>query len=140
MKALAILPDWLMLIMQGDKTIECRTWKTNYRGELLLCSSAKRIPGTIPGHALLICRLADVVPFTRKHLDAAALDKMPEGAAYAWMLEDIRYIKPFPVVGKLGLYEVDATPEILPPNTPEDTADKFFEDFILPLIYKPAQR
>ena len=39
MKALSIKEPWATLILEGKKTIETRTWKTNYRGEILLCAS-----------------------------------------------------------------------------------------------------
>ena len=34
MKALSIRQPWAELIMQGRKTLELRTWRTNYRGAL----------------------------------------------------------------------------------------------------------
>jgi len=39
MRALSIKPPWIELIVEGRKTIETRTWRTNYRGKILLCSS-----------------------------------------------------------------------------------------------------
>lgn len=113
-KALTIGSDWMLNYMSGDKSIECRTWRTDYRGDIVLCSSAKRIRGTIPGHALMIARLDDVQPFTSKHLKAADMfkDDMPTHA-FAWMLKDFRFIRPVPVKGKLSLWELDFEPEIL---------------------------
>lgn len=63
MKALSIHPVYAGLIWAGDKTIECRSWRTDYRGDLLICSTAKKIKDTIPGHALCVVTLADIVPF-----------------------------------------------------------------------------
>ena len=40
MKAISIDSDYAALIAAGEKTVECRTWKTNYRGELLICPIA----------------------------------------------------------------------------------------------------
>ena len=40
MKALSIIPWYAMDILEGYKTVECRTWKTNYRGPILICSSS----------------------------------------------------------------------------------------------------
>lgn len=139
MKAITIAPDWLILFMQGEKTIEFRTWKTNYRGEILLCSSAKRIPGCISGHALLVADLTDIVPFKKSHMDPAAMDFMPDSKGFAWILENIRYIKPFPVKGRLGLFDVDVRPEIFPPDATDEEGGIFADKYIIPLIYKPAQ-
>ena len=39
MKALSVRGDYIMDIIAGKKKIEYRTWKTNYRGPLLMCST-----------------------------------------------------------------------------------------------------
>ena len=36
MKVLTIKQPWATLIMQGDKRFEFRSWKTKYRGDLLI--------------------------------------------------------------------------------------------------------
>lgn len=41
MKAITIKQPWASLIALGIKDIENRTWKTNYRGRVLIHSSAK---------------------------------------------------------------------------------------------------
>jgi hypothetical protein len=41
MKALSLLQPWASLIAFGEKKIETRSWKTSYRGELYIHSSAK---------------------------------------------------------------------------------------------------
>ena len=97
MKALSLHPYWAWQILVGDKTIECRTWRTDYRGDLIICSTAKKEPGYIPGHALLICELVDIVPFKPVHLAEAGFDKMPDEPAYAWLLDNVRVIYPVPV-------------------------------------------
>jgi hypothetical protein len=129
-----------MLIMQGEKTIEWRSWKTDYRGDLLICSTAKRVPNCISGHALCVARLTDVVPFTREHLDGAALDTMPSPAGYAWMLEDVRFIKPFAIKGQQGFYSVDHPIEYYVDNGDDAEAEDFANRFIIPLIYTPDRR
>ena len=49
MKALSIQNPYAHIILCGEKTIENRTWKTKYRGDLLICSSASpKIENTIP--------------------------------------------------------------------------------------------
>lgn len=108
MKALSIYPQYAQQIAVGFKTIECRSWRTNYRGDILVCSSAKKGPGMIPGHALAVVTLADIVPFEHKHLyDARMSNSDYSSGLYAWILENPRLIKPFPVKGKLHLWECD---------------------------------
>ncbi len=119
MKALSIHPDYAMGIMIGNKTVECRTWSTDYRGDLLICSTAKKLKDTIPGHALCVANLADVVPFEKKHLDAAMMptsDYRP--GLFAWILDNVRVIRPIPLKGKLSLWNYDGNIEVI--GTPED--------------------
>ena len=66
MKALSIRPDYAIDILAGNKKIEYRSWNTDYRGDLLICSTAKKIKGTIPGHALIVCQIADVKKLAEK--------------------------------------------------------------------------
>lgn len=127
MKALSVHPYFAMSIAVGIKTIEVRTWKTDFRGDILICSTAQKIHGLIPSHALGVVELVNVVPFDRKkHLKAADLlpneiDKDFKG--YAWILKNPRVIKPIPIKGKLSLWEFDneAAIEYLPkPKTKEE--------------------
>lgn len=60
MKALSLRSDYALDVLSGDKTIEYRSWPTKYRGDLLICATAHKIPKTIPGHALVVVRLKDV--------------------------------------------------------------------------------
>lgn len=139
MKALTLEPDWAMLMFQGEKTVEYRTWKTNYRGDILICSSAKKMRGCISGHALLVAELKDCVPFTKDHLDAAAMDSMPD-KGFAWIFDNFRMLYPFPVKGQLGLYEV-ATPDLkfVPADFTAEQADDFIDNVLTPLIFQPVQ-
>ena len=140
MKALSIAPDWGMLMYQGEKTIECRTWQTDYRGDILFCTTKKLIPGCISGHALFTARLADIKPFTKAHMDKAAMDFMPQGKNFAWFLSDFHFIYPFPVKGKQGFFEVDdSLIKYIPNEMSDEEADKFIQDYLNPLIYKPAR-
>lgn len=136
MKALTIHPAYAMMIVGGQKTVECRTWKTSYRGDILICSSAKKFAGTIPGHALGVVTLKDIVPFTKKHIKPAMVDEMIYDA-YAWILENPRLIKPIPVKGKLSLWNFDRDDmiEYLPiPKTPKEDealAVMYWDDLII---------
>lgn len=110
MKALSVRPEGAFEILTGMKTIECRTWKTDYRGPLLICSSAKRNTGSISGYALCVVDLVDIVPFERKHSRAARMFnfEVPQDDAYAWIITNVRYIEPFPVQGQFNIFTVDS--------------------------------
>ena len=122
MKALTVHPSYAMAIVTGLKTVECRTWKTSYRGDILITSSAKKFAGTIPGHALGVVTLKDIVRFDRKHVKPALMQDWEPGL-YAWILENPRIIKPIPVKGKLSLWNFadEDKSEYLPvPKTEEE--------------------
>lgn len=119
MKALSIHPYYAMAIAAGAKEIEVRTWRTDYRGEILICSTAKKYHGTIPGHALAVATIKDVVPFEKKHLEKALMLKEDfKPGLFAWVLENNRLIKPFPVKGKLSLWDFTEEEKIdfIPPE------------------------
>ncbi len=104
MKALSIKQPWANMIANGEKTIETRLWPTDYRGPLLIVSC--KTPSLPPaGCALAIADLVACRPMTKTDEIAARCAKYP--GAYSWVLGNIRKIEPFPVRGKLGLYEVD---------------------------------
>lgn len=132
MKALSLMPEWAMSVLLGWKTVECRTWKTDYRGELLICASSKAWPGSIAKHALCIVNLVDIVPFEKKHLDTANMDEMPEGDCYAWIFDGLGWVKPFEVKGKLHLFDVDdSLIEIIPDGIDNATALKTYYEPLL---------
>ena len=104
MKALSVRQPWANLIADGVKTIETRTWNSNYRGDILILSS--KSPKIEPaGYALVVVKMVDCRPMTVKDEEAACCD-LYEGA-YSWVLTDIRKIVPFPITGKLGLFNCD---------------------------------
>ena len=129
MKALSIQQPWAQLIAEGLKTVELRSWKTPYRGQLLICASARpealrekkekfdpklgnylyneEIEGYMwLGHAICIVELYDIVPFTPDLADAAFVE-YEDSVLYAWKLRNVQKITPFQVKGQLGLYQVD---------------------------------
>lgn len=124
MKALSVKQPWASLIACGFKTIECRTWKTEYRGPLLICSSKGDFeindglvaPG---GMSLAVVELVDVRRMERADIDAAYLPEDAEAvsnalAGFAWVLRREMEIVPVPVKGKLNLFSVDVPLEPLP--------------------------
>jgi len=139
MKAISIQNPYAHLIMCGEKTIEVRTWNTEHRGDLLICSSATpKIPAMISGHALCIVSLDKVTQFRKKDIEAACLDGMPGGKCYAWHLSNVRIVKPFPVKGKLNFYYVDDDLiEIIDDGTlSQEESDEVLMKYIAPISYK----
>lgn len=141
MKAISIRNPFAHFILCGEKTVECRNWQTDYRGDILICSSAlPKIKDTIGGHALCIARLDSIEKFTKEHLDAACMGDLPEKPSYAWHLTDIRVIKPFPVKGKLNFFNIDDNLiEVIDngdDSLTEEEADELYQKYFEPLLYK----
>jgi len=109
MKALSIKQPWANMIASGEKTIETRTWSTEYRGPLLIVSS-KNPPIQPAGHALAVAKLIDCRPMTKEDEEEACCELYSN--ACSWVLTNIKKIKPFPVKGQLGIFEVDYDPNI----------------------------
>lgn len=134
MKALSIQPYWATLTLQAAKMVEWRSWKTGYRGDLLICaSSGPNWAGSICKHALCIVDLVDVEPFRKKHLEPACMDELPEPRGYAWVFDNVRFVEPFEVKGKLHIYEVD---DDLVKVLPEGKSTREFAE----KWYKPLMR
>lgn len=111
MKALSVRQPWAYLIASGKKTVECRSWRTNYRGPLLICASGRAViyngERLEAGSALAIVELVDIRPFLKKHCPMACMKSAPDPGSWAWMLQKPILIEPFQVKGKLHLYDVD---------------------------------
>ena len=61
MKALSIMPYYASCIASGEKVEEYRSWKTDYRGDLLICASSRNEgPDLVRGHALCVVELFDI--------------------------------------------------------------------------------
>jgi len=112
MKCLSVKQPWANLIASGQKTIETRTWETDYRGDLVIVSS-KTPPIEPAGSAVAIVKLVDCRRMQKSDEAAACCDFYP--GAFAWVLAGIRRIRPVPVRGSLGIYEADITLEFVAP-------------------------
>ena len=94
MKALSVMPYPADRIASGEKVEEYRSWKTEYRGDLLICASSRNEgQDLVRGHAICVVALYDIT-------QSATHD-------YVWHIRNVRFVKPFPVKGKLHLYDVD---------------------------------
>ena len=119
MKALTIKEPWASLIVQGFKKYEFRSWKTNYRGKVLIHAGLSKeniekykdydldiSSGEIIGEAYITdCILVD------EKLDKKLrkIDKNVYGnnhiGLYAFKLENVKkYNKKIKAKGKLGLW------------------------------------
>ena len=108
MKALSIKDPWASLIVSGKKTIELRTWHTNYRDLIFIHRSGKN--GGIVGNAEIV----DIMEFgSLNHFRSLrdkhhAPDEFYREKLYGWILENARQIELIPCKGKLGLWESSA--------------------------------
>lgn len=136
MKAISLIQPWATLIALGAKTIETRMWGTQYRGNILIAASKKRPPKemlywgfeilikrgiiedqiefqslTYPlGKVLCVAEIVACRPMTTTDEQAALCEVTP--GRMAWVLRNIRQIKPFDIKGALGLYEVPKVPGV----------------------------
>ena len=125
MKALTIKQPWASLIVNKYKRYEFRSWKTNYRGKILIHAgistdkdAVKRfseynldlINGAIIGEAELTNCIQVDDTFEEKVLkeNPFVYKRGNYSRKFAWKLENIiKYDKPIPVKGKLGLWNYD---------------------------------
>lgn len=125
MKAITIKQPWASLIAHGIKDIENRTWRTNYRGRILIHAGASKKEGW---------RLNDVQRFHLRRsgssLCSTDFDKLPfsaiigsveiidciQGYSSVWAEKDvwnwvlanpILFPEPIPAKGKLSFWEYD---------------------------------
>jgi|SRR5215470_19165807 len=116
--ALSIRQPWAELILSGKKTMELRTWATDYRGLLWLHTGLKSNPelecafgfeNLYKGGYLGSIIISGVIPldgndwefYRSKHLDTGHY----QSGYYGWFLESPhRFCAPIPGPGKLGLY------------------------------------
>lgn len=107
MKALSVQQPWAELIARGEKTIEVRDKNTRHRGPLLIVSCKSPKVWTT-GCAISVVDLVDVRPMVKADEGAASCKRQADRKA--WVLENARRVKPVPVTGKQGVYDVDLDP------------------------------
>ncbi|MDJ0619328.1 MAG: ASCH domain-containing protein [Calothrix sp. MO_192.B10] len=134
LKAISLWQPWASLIPLGLKHYETRSWKTNYRGKLLICSTLNnpkhyreylkikdelQLPPwdetNFPhGQAIALCDLVDCIQMTAEFIEQQSETEILCGdwqvGRYAWKLENIQPItEPFAVKGKQGLFNIPLT-------------------------------
>ena len=129
MKAITIKQPWATLIAEGYKEYEFRTWKTKYRGDILI-HAGKGIDkkamerfkhlnleypvGKIIAKAIITdCvkvddRLRDVIAKKDPIVYKGVINKTSnDWDGYGFKLENIEKINPIEVNGKLSLWDYD---------------------------------
>ena len=121
MKVLTIKEPWASLIIEGYKNYEFRSWKTNYRGKILIHAGKgidknslnrfkefdlKYIRGAIIGEAEIVdCILVDSEFDEKLRKENKVIYGNNHISNYAWKLENIKkYKEPIYINGKLGLW------------------------------------
>ena len=115
MRTIVLRQPWASLVLEGKKTIELRTWQTKHRGPVLIVAGkgidhadAKRHGWSNGprGVALCVVDLTGVRPATSSDETSAgcAPDTTRE---FAWCVSSPRPVRQVPMLGRLGLYEVE---------------------------------
>lgn len=129
MKVISIKEPFATLIKNGNKHIETRSWKTNYRGELFIHANSKKITkkdltnnvvlniikdlDMNYGNIICRCNLVDCVYMDEKFIEKVFKDQVEyncglyEIGRYAWILEDVEPIFPIPAKGRLNIWNFD---------------------------------
>ena len=125
MKVLTIKEPWASLIINGYKKYEFRSWKTNYRGKILIHAglslekdmlerfkdyNLECSKGAIIGEAELVdCIFVDEkLNQQLRNIDQIIYGKSNHVEKYAWKLENIvKYDEPIYIKGKLGLWNYE---------------------------------
>ncbi len=137
MKAITVLQPWAWLLVSGKKRCETRSWKTNYRGEILIHAGKKDMTGTMMRETLFEARCmkragvsrAEIVTgaiigkanlvncvrideairelIKKQHFDEYAFRCFSPGR-YAWVMENpVLFDTPIPARGRQGLWNFD---------------------------------
>lgn len=123
MKVISIKEPFATLIKENIKSIETRSWKTNYRGEIYIHASntnykikneeLKQITQNLTtnkGYIIAKANLVDCIYIDKDFISNIKENKTEylcgeyKEGRYAWILKDIKKIKPIPAKGKLNIW------------------------------------
>lgn len=125
MKVLTIKEPWATLIIEGYKKFEFRSWKTNYRGKILIHSGLSLEKDMVerfkdynltynPGYIIGEAEITDCIKVDEKFnqelrkINPIVYGRSNHAENYAWKLENIKkYDKPISCKGKLGLWNYE---------------------------------
>lgn len=112
-RALSVQQPYAFYIQDGLKTIEVRTRPIKYRGDVLICASAKPIRKDFAGFPLActiaIAELYDIKPlkdFTEEDWLRTCIPskEYEKYRGFGWLLRNIRPVVELPIKGQLGLF------------------------------------
>ena len=113
-KALSVKLPWAEMIMNGQKRIEFRTWKTSYRGPLLIVASAKPnipAPGSentkLSGKSLCVVQLVACRVTTNADRGEPGFPRHWDSSKktwWSWILSSRYLVNRIPIKGRLGIY------------------------------------
>ena len=123
MKVITIKQPWATLIVEGYKRFEFRSWKTNYRGDILIHAGKgidkeamerlkKYLPNEIPlGKIIGKATLTDCVPMSKDFADMLSKENNDIYTThsfsrnYGFKLENVEKLdNPIEIRGQLGLW------------------------------------
>ncbi len=128
MKCLSVSQPFSDLIVKGKKTIELRSWNTNFRGEFLIHAPSKirkadckrlKIKTKLPTGAIIgKAKIYDVKKYSSKEeirndSNKHFASKNFYNRKYGFCLKNAKEFRvPIPYKGKLGFFDVSLTPKI----------------------------
>ena len=127
MKVITIKQPWATLIAEGIKEYEFRTWKTKYRGEILIHAGKgidkkamekfKHLNLHYPSGCIIAkVNLTDCIEITndkrqmlkeKNNLVYSNIINNKNWKGYGFKLENVQKIKPIEVNGKLSLWDYE---------------------------------
>ena len=137
MKVLSLTEPFATLIKNGIKTIETRSWKTNYRGRLYIHASSTKISqdtlkrqklmslvNDLPfhfGYIICECELVDCIYMTEEYVENMKKNHPQEylcgeykAGRYAWILKNIKPLSnPIKAKGNLNIWNFYNETEIM---------------------------
>lgn len=107
MRAMTVKQPWASLIASGDKDIENRSWRTSYRGPLVITASkvidrtARIVAKAVDSPTGVVVGVVDLIDCVQGHPSPWA---MPD--CWHWVLAKPRRCTPIAVKGSLGLWNI----------------------------------
>jgi CheY-like chemotaxis protein len=100
-RAIAVREPWASQIAAGATTTAYKSFRTPYRGEILIVSDEE------PWYGLALAELIDVQPITREM-------SAPLQRGYAWVFHNVIQVTRFVAMHRSGLYTVEVPEGALP--------------------------
>lgn len=128
MKVISLLEPWASLIKENVKNIETRSWSTNYRGELYIHASKRKLTNANLmeykqqlkllkdinfkyGYIIAKCKLVDCIYMTEELINEIKKNNSEyisgdyKVGRYAWVIDDIEALDiPIKAKGQLGIW------------------------------------